>query len=126
MEQRLKTMPLFSGMMTDEKIEYNVENVQGDIVSVINDKLENQYGENQLAYIGGGFVPYEIIKKFGKKAYEWGRDNLKPIVKEVVDTSRDIMKMTEGNPKYETVNHMAQTVDKFGRVIGMGGRYSNI
>ena len=110
MEQRIKTLPLFSGMMQDDKVEFNIDEFSAELLSTINGTPSDN-GDNQLSYVGGAFAPWEFLKELMGNARSYlvnNRDH--PLVKVPITTARFL------RPFSGVANAVASTAD----ILGLG------
>ncbi len=125
MEQRMKIFPLFVGAVQDEQIEWNFENVSADVIARINDGFSD-WGEDNLAYIGGAFAPMQFLSNL----YDKGKDlysKAKPYVQQGlsgVDMVKDLIKDKDSLATLHAALSALSSVGK--SVFPASGRYQNV
>ena len=56
MYKHIRTLPLLSGGVTDNIIEYNINDISPELYAKMNEGYSDQNGSDQLAYVGGSFT----------------------------------------------------------------------
>lgn len=121
MEKRIRTLPLLSGNMTDDKVEYNINDVSAELMQRISSGYSGN-GENQLAYVGGSFLGsvWDTIKGYLQH----------PTLKSIARITRKLRDETENEESdiLRGVNKVTSGLAKMADFAGLGrkSKYSKV
>jgi hypothetical protein len=120
MYKNLRTLPILSGQVLDERIEWQLNNVSGELMKQIHDGGFDSDGDNQLQYVGGAFAPWEFVKNVASKVGSF----LRPAAKKVVEAARYVQRHTKDNDDLEGIHDIAANISDVGRVFGLGKKHN--
>jgi hypothetical protein len=121
MNKRVRTLPLLSGNMTDDEVQYRIEDISAELMQFIRNGYQSS-GDNQLSYVGGSFLGsvWDSVKDYLKH----------PALRMAAKISRGVRDATanEENEILRGMNAVSSGASRMADIAGLGRktRYSKV